>query len=498
MGKIKIGWSEVSIVPSGKKVSLSGQFYERISDEVETPVTVTALALECGEDAAIFCSCDLVGTTHHLLEEVRERLAKDADIPADKLIINAIHTHTSLGYGGRKDMGIGGSSLSTLKELLPNVKYEELVSYDGDDLLDGEEAFDFLAERIAEAVRGAWRSRSEGAYAQGFGRAAVGMCRRVRYTDGTAKMWGDTDTATFTELEGGNDSGIELIFTLDGEKRLTGVVANVACPSQVLEHRSFISSDYWGKVKNILRREWGEDIFVLGLCSAAGDQCPRDMIRWVEPESPINDPNIERINPTLRKADPSMFDIRGCELVARRISNEIIYAYEDIDESGVVSEAELIHKRLTVDMPLRRVTPEEAARAERAIREFAAEAGDRPITFKDNAKMHVYAGTVARSKVQETVDVVPIEVHILRLGDIAIATNPYELFLDYGNQIRARSKASQTFLIQLACGACGYLPTERAERGSHYSAYVSSGMAGHEGGDYLVRKTVSEINEMWK
>ena len=31
---------------------------------------------------------------------------------------------------------------------------------------------------------------------------------------------------------------------------------------------------------------------MLCLCSAAGDQCPRDMIRWVEPETPINDPNI--------------------------------------------------------------------------------------------------------------------------------------------------------------------------------------------------------------
>ena len=30
-------------------------------------------------------------------------------------------------------------------------------------------------------------------------------------------------------------------------------------------------------------------------------------------------------------------------------------------------------------------------------------------------------------------DVLPTEVHIVRLGTIAIATNPFELFLDYGN-----------------------------------------------------------------
>ena len=43
-----------------------------------------------------------------------------------------------------------------------------------------------------------------------------------------------------------------------------------------------------------------------------------------------------------------------------------------------------------------------------------------------------------------------MELHVLRLGDVAIATNPFELFLDYGVQIEGRSPALQTFLIQLA------------------------------------------------
>ena len=104
---------------------------------------------------------------------------------------------------------------------------------------------------------------------------------------------------------------------------------------------------------------------------------------------------------------------------------------------------------------------------------------------------------MARFEDQETKNIDEIEVHIIRLGNIAFATNPYELFLDYGNQMRARIKAKQTFLIQLSCGSFGYLPTEKAEKGSHYSAYVTSGYAGHEGGDILVRRTLTEINEMF-
>ena len=63
MSNIKIGWSDVSIVPEGRKVDLVGQFYERISDKVETPIAVNALAIECGDDAVIFCACDLVSTS---------------------------------------------------------------------------------------------------------------------------------------------------------------------------------------------------------------------------------------------------------------------------------------------------------------------------------------------------------------------------------------------------------------------------------------------------
>ena len=70
-------------------------------------------------------------------------------------------------------------------------------------------------------------------------------------------------------------------------------------------------------------------------------------------------------------------------------------------------------------------------------------------------------------------------------------------FFDYGNKIRARNRVRKAFLIQLACGSEGYLPTEKAEKGSHYSAYVSSGNVGHEGGEQLVRVTTEEINKMF-
>ena len=95
-----------------------------------------------------------------------------------------------------------------------------------------------------------------------------------------------------------------------------------------------------------------------------------------------------------------------------------------------------------------------------------------------------------------TVEPYVMELHVLRIGDIAIATNAFELYTDYGIQMKARSPALQTFIIQLA-GPGTYLPTERAVVGGGYSAIVQSSVVGPEGGQVLVDRTVETIQSLW-
>ena len=278
----------------------------------------------------------------------------------------------------------------------------------------------------------------------------------------------------------------------DENGKIKGIVPNLACPAQCVQHRMFVSPDFWGEVKVLLRNYFGEDLYMLPLCSAAGDQCPVDLVRWVEPESDVNDPNIERRYPLKRKADPSMFDLKGMKLTGRRIASEIIAVYEDgLDPAQ--EDVELVHNVHIMKLPLRRVTLAEVNAAKKAITEYLdKKTGD--VDFNDAAKLQIYGGILAREELQNVLNVVDTEVHTIRLGSIAIATNPFELFLDYGNQIKARSHAEQTFLIQLANGIEGYLPTEKAEKGGHYSAFIASGLVGHLGGEQLVRETLDDIN----
>jgi len=94
MKKVTIGWATRDI-STNKAVSIPGQFHARISEGVFDPVFVTALVIDSGDDLTIFVSADIVIIRHYLLDRLRERvIERDPSIPADKIVMNATHTHT--------------------------------------------------------------------------------------------------------------------------------------------------------------------------------------------------------------------------------------------------------------------------------------------------------------------------------------------------------------------------------------------------------------------
>ena len=79
MSKLKFGWAEIDLTPD-KKVSLAGQFAERISEYVEKPITATALAISSDDEQMIMVSCDLVSTNANLVDAIRDNLKDNKDL----------------------------------------------------------------------------------------------------------------------------------------------------------------------------------------------------------------------------------------------------------------------------------------------------------------------------------------------------------------------------------------------------------------------------------
>lgn len=132
-----------------------------------------------------------------------------------------------------------------------------------------------------------------------------------------------------------------------------------------------------------------------------------------------------------------MFDLEGMRKVGKRVANEIINVYEEgLDEEQ--SEVAFLHKVCHMQLPPRRATLAEEKEAEKIVREYLQDkAGN--VVFNDVAKLQIHLGILRRIKVPNLLEVIDTEVHVIRLGSIAIASSPFELFLNFGNQIKARS-----------------------------------------------------------
>ena len=106
-----------------------------------------------------------------------------------------------------------------------------------------------------------------------------------------------------------------------------------------------------------------------------------------------------------------------------------------------------------------------------------------------------------RHETQKAEPNISMEMHVIRVGNIAFASNMFELYMDYAHRIQGRSPFEQTFIVQLCAqphmSASSYLATERAAKGRGYSANLFSNIVSPKGGQQLVEATLEELNELY-
>ncbi|MCS7305645.1 MAG: hypothetical protein NZ602_11140 [Thermoguttaceae bacterium] len=451
-----VGAAAVDITPD-KPVALQGQFHLRISKGVDNPLRAAAVALETRQadrpqDQALLISCDLTVITEELQQKLRDRLRQElADFDVRKLVLTATHTHTA--------------------PVLDPSWYE--IPKQG--VMQPSEYLDFLVDRLTQLASQAWKGRKPGGVSWGLGYAVVGHNRRAVYADGSAVMYGPTNRPDFQNFESGEDHGLEMLFFWDRENRPIAAAINVACPSQEVEGRTTINADFWHDVREQLEAKY-KGLCVLGWPGAAGDQSPHLMYRKA----------ADQRMQTLRK-------LSATQEIARRIVREVEEVLE-LTRQDIRTDVPMVHRVEDLLLPKRKVTPEEAAAAQAEVDALRRKPTPGPA---DHARKVWHQKVVERFQTQEKEPNLIMELHVIRLGDVAIVTNPFELFLDYGLRIKGRSKAMQTFVVQLSCGSAGYLPTKKAVAGGGYSAVVQSSQVGPEGGQILVDRSVEIINSLW-
>jgi len=455
-----VGTAKTSITPD-EPVALTGQAHARVSREVETPCTASVLVIEAREgekkvDELILVSADLVMFRYDLQDRFREYLTKrGVEFDVSKVILTATHTHTA-------------PAMLDDRYTLP------------DDCMKPSKYVEFLQELLAEAIDKAWKSRKRGGVSWGFGHAVVAYNRRISYMDGSARMYGPTNTANFSHVEGFEDHGVHVLFVHGKEQPAVpiGIAIDVACPAQEVESGKNLNADYWHHVRETLFEEFSPETAVLGLCGAGGDQSPH--IQW------------------RKAAEERMRRGRGLDRlqeIARRINRAVDDAWA-VAKNDIQFDVPFAHSVLNLDLTMRPVPEADYQAAKQEVIRLTAQK-------VRGLGLHWNQGIVTRYEMQQAgKGVHPTEVHVIRIGDIAICTNPYELFTDFGVRIQARSPAVQTFVVQLAGqygkGVIGgYVPTKRAVEGGSYGATIKSNRVGHVGGQEMVDATVAELKRLW-
>lgn len=456
--ELRIGTAIADITPK-PPVPLTGNRSVRIARAIESRLFANVLALESSEgEQAIWVSCDLCVIRPGIQEEFRKHL--DGKLPGfdlNKLFLAATHTHAA-----------------------PVIQQDRYDEKDYEDAVQPKDYVPWLYQRMGEAVVKAWESRAKGAVAWGLGHAVVGHNRRVVYSDGTAKMFGNTDDPKFRGIEGYEDHALHVLCFYDAQKKLTAAAITMATTAQAAGSNR-ISADFWDSARRLIRERHGKDVCVLGFCAAAGDQTPRPQIN--------------------KKAEERMCKLRGLtydEEIGRRVAA----AFDDV--AGVIAkdiraDVPFVHRVQQIELPARIITEAEYE----ASKKVCEEIDERKTRLKTDAWTRHFHGLVVERYLAQQKGrwkTYPVELHVMRLGDVAIATNPFELFVDYGVQIQARSPAVQTFLIQLAATGslpAYYVPTARAVPGGSYSAEPTHNIIGPEGAQVLVDRTVEAVHELW-
>lgn len=502
-----IGWAFADISTT-EPISIPGQFYMRFSKGILDPVTATAMWISDGKDDVCFLSIDMVIVCGGLTDEVQAEVAKrNPAIPVKKIILNATHTHAGPGYFPDYVTNAEGAEL---KGDVPVPTYRKIA--------DGLEYRKFLVGKLVDIVCEAYDKRANGAIAYGYGYAVVGHSRRVLYHDdvskrpgavhnsthgvnGHAVMYGPTNDDKFSGYEGGADSFVNLLYTFDEKGKLTGVIVNVPCPSQNSEEIWYLSASFWHDTREAIRKKFG-DIFIMAQSAAGGDLSPRQLHYHA----------AEYRRYALKYGKPENYpeEFRRKDIAERiAASVEEVYSWAKND---LITYAPIHHEVLELQLSRRMITQEDYDISCKRLKELNERSFQPEVKGQDNtdvfranymlvAERYGCKGIIRRWEEQQKTAKYATQSHVLSIGDIAFATNQFELYIDFQHRIQGRSPFTQTFIIQLA-GVTGqgggtYLATKRGFLNRGYSASRYCNLVSWKGGNELVEKTLKALKKLW-
>lgn len=288
-----------------------------------------------------------------------------------------------------------------------------------------------LEKKIAGAILVADNNLRNARIGAGKGHAEININRRERR---------DEQTVIGSNPEGAIDYEVGVIRIDDINAKPICIMVNYACHPVVLGGDSYlISADYPGYTMGLVERAYQRDgAIAMFLNGTTGD-----------------------LNPARRGT------FEQAQRLGTILGSEIL---EVCAETGTTPSAELRMAKEIVELQSSELPSE--GELENIIKERKAALG---ASYDEDREIYLSWAEDALDMIKrgKKSAVVPVEVQVLRMGDIVLAGIPGEVFVEIGLGIKKDSPFKHTYAVAHTNGDIGYMPTRKAFDEGGYETHMA-------------------------
>ena len=407
-----------------------GGFAPFPSTHVHDELHARCLVLDDGQMRLALVVCDLLGVDHLVSVEARRLIDESIGLPPERVLISATHTHSASSALGQD-------------------------RFKADQKLDDYQQF--VARRIADGVRRAANNLRPAEIAFGTAEAPEHVFnRRWQMKPGTVppnpfggidqvKMNPPAGSPNLVEPAGPTDPTISLIAVREPDGRPISVFAAYSLHYVGGVGAGHVSADYYGmfcqELARLLDAEHQDPPFVALMANGtSGD--------------------INNIN--FREPRPRQPPYAQMRLVADDVAAKVRAAMEKLEYRD---QARLDSRYREPIVGWRRPTDEQLQWAKETL------AGAEKTPGKVDLSA-IYAERTLR--IAEHAETAAVPLQVLRIGDVCLGTMPCEVFCEIGLEFKERSPLKPAFMVELAHGYLGYLPTPRQHRLGGYETWLGT------------------------
>jgi len=412
---VKAGMAEkVITAPVGSP--MSGYRRASVSTGVHDDLFARSLVIEDGNGSTVvLMTLGIINLSEDYMDRIRTAVNEQTGIPEKNIVISCTHTHSGPAVGGCSD------------------EYKQLL-------------FDNC---VASAVE-AWNNRQPS-----FVGTGSTVCLDLGMNDRRMEYGG---------LHPDPEVGIIKVQDLKG--KITGVAFVYGCHPSTLDLHNYEFTEDWPyfAIRGI-KEQIGDDVWVAYYQSAQGDV----KVGYTAELSAVG-------------ADMGIRNWWYAEHKGTHMTWSVLEALGDIETSGTLT-VDATHGYY--DFPLRESYPVSEAEAERLDREAKAKLAEMEKKADsigkrvlDRYRVDVFLSglTLGCARWVENhpdPDPIPMLLQSVRIGDAVFTTFPVEVFSEIGLAVKERSPVEKTFVIGLASGHGGYMPTAAEYLEGGYTAVMT-------------------------